>query len=112
MQVTELLENVGKVKEKVVAIDYTSDNNTWANTYFKADYNKFIEVYAVETKQLVKEYNEFKRRFEGCTVPKQSQEELQQIQKISDEKIMLGYLSDTVDWRRALAEKFGERDLT
>ena len=38
--------------------------------------------------------------------------ELQQIQKISDEKIMLGYLSDTVDWRRALAEKFGERDLT
>ena len=37
--------------------------------------------------------------------------ELQQIQKISDEKIMLGYLSDTVDWRRALAEKFGERDL-
>ena len=38
--------------------------------------------------------------------------ELQQIQKISDEEIMLGYLSDTVDWRRALAEKFGERDLT
>ena len=38
--------------------------------------------------------------------------ELQQIQKISDEKIMLDYLSDTVDWRRALAEKFGERDLT
>ena len=37
---------------------------------------------------------------------------LQQIQKISDEEIMLGYLSDTVDWRRALAEKFGERDLT
>ena len=38
--------------------------------------------------------------------------ELQKIQKISDEEIMLGYLSDTVDWRRALADKFGERDLT
>ena len=38
--------------------------------------------------------------------------ELEQIQKINDEKIMLDYLSDTVDWRRALAEKFGERDLT
>ena len=38
--------------------------------------------------------------------------ELEQIQKINDEKIMLDYLSDTVDWRRALADKFGERDLT
>jgi hypothetical protein len=38
--------------------------------------------------------------------------ELEKIQKISDEKIMLDYLSDTVDWRRALADKFGERDLT
>jgi hypothetical protein len=82
MQVTELLENVGKVEEKVVAIDYTSDNNTWANTYFKADYNKFIDAYTSETKQLVKEYNEFKRRFDGCKVPEQSQAELQQIQKM------------------------------
>jgi hypothetical protein len=38
--------------------------------------------------------------------------ELEKIQKINDEKIMLDYLSDTVDWRRALADKFGERDLT
>ena len=36
--------------------------------------------------------------------------ELEKIQKINDEKIMLDYLSDTVDWRRALADKFGERD--
>jgi len=38
--------------------------------------------------------------------------ELEKIKKINDEKIMLDYLSDTVDWRRALADKFGERDLT
>ena len=38
--------------------------------------------------------------------------ELQEIQKIDDEEIMLNYLSGTVDWRRALANKFGERDLT
>lgn len=82
MQITELFEGVGEVKEEVKAIDYTSDNNTWANTYFKSDYNKFIEAYRDETKQLVREYNEFKRRFAGCEVPQQSKAELSQIQKM------------------------------
>ena len=30
---------------------------------------------------------------------------------IEDQELMLNYLSKTVDWRRALADKFGERKL-
>ena len=38
--------------------------------------------------------------------------ELQLVLNMEDEEVMLDYLSGTVDWRRALAEKFGERELS
>ena len=38
--------------------------------------------------------------------------ELQEILSIEDEVIMNQYLFETVEWRRALANKFGERDLS
>lgn len=38
--------------------------------------------------------------------------ELQEILSIEDEGIMNQYLFETVEWRRALANKFGERDLS
>ena len=37
--------------------------------------------------------------------------ELEKIILIEDQELMLNYLSKTVDWRRALADKFGERKL-
>ena len=39
-------------------------------------------------------------------------EELQEILAIEDEGVMHKYLFETVEWRRALATKFGERDLS
>ena len=39
-------------------------------------------------------------------------DELQEILIIDDEDIMNKYLFETVEWRRALADKFGERDLS
>ena len=38
--------------------------------------------------------------------------ELEKIILIEDEKVMINYLSKTVEWRRALANKFGERKLS
>jgi prephenate dehydrogenase len=38
--------------------------------------------------------------------------ELQEIINIDDEDVMNKYLFETVEWRRALADKFGERDLS
>ena len=38
--------------------------------------------------------------------------ELQLVLNMEDEEVMLDYLSGTVDWRRALAKKFGERELS
>ena len=38
--------------------------------------------------------------------------ELQLVLNMEDEEVMLDYLSGIVDWRRALAEKFGERELS
>ena len=37
--------------------------------------------------------------------------ELEKVISIEDEELMLNYLSKTVDWRRVLANKFGERKL-
>ena len=37
--------------------------------------------------------------------------ELEKVILIEDEELMLNYLSKTVDWRRVLANKFGERKL-
>jgi prephenate dehydrogenase len=39
-------------------------------------------------------------------------DELQEILAIEDEGVMHKYLFETVEWRRALATKFGERDLS
>ena len=39
-------------------------------------------------------------------------DELQEILSIEDEGVMHKYLFETVEWRRALATKFGERDLS
>ncbi|MDA2969540.1 MAG: prephenate dehydrogenase [Actinomycetota bacterium] len=38
--------------------------------------------------------------------------ELEKILEIDDSKLMIEYLAQTVDWRRALSEKFGERNLS
>ena len=38
--------------------------------------------------------------------------ELEKILKITDSNLMIDYLAQTVDWRRALSEKFGERELS
>ena len=38
--------------------------------------------------------------------------ELEKILEITDSNLMIEYLSQTVDWRRALSEKFGERQLS
>ena len=45
------------------------------------------------------------------TLIKELIEELEKIILIEDQELMLNYLSKTVDWRRALADKFGERKL-
>ena len=45
------------------------------------------------------------------TLIKELIEELEKIILIEDQDLMLNYLSKTVDWRRALADKFGERKL-
>ena len=38
--------------------------------------------------------------------------ELEKILEITDSNLMIDYLAQTVDWRRALSEKFGERELS
>ena len=45
------------------------------------------------------------------TLIKELIEELEKIILIEDQELMLNYLSKTVVWRRALADKFGERKL-
>ena len=45
------------------------------------------------------------------TLIKELIEELEKIILIEDQELMHNYLSKTVDWRRALADKFGERKL-
>ena len=80
MQVYELLESKEIKEEKIV--DATNENNAWATEHFKADFGKFISYYTKEAKELVKEYNEFNRRFAGCKLPDTAQDQMTQIKQM------------------------------